>query len=246
MISWVSDMARFARTGFGLWATRPEGAPPRADRGRTRLGRNEMSEAPNLLNPLAWRLEYQVAGLGVLDGLDAPTILACNEQGVLDWRVLKAALPARLRATTRQQSRAIGRGRSAVIFSERSGSSGGIGEFSTLPAELANLHNLPVVPVALVGTYSLNEVLRLALKRRPKVSVRFGAPIYVRGKSIDEATAEIQAAVAALFHRGDLSWWALQQRTPLTGETHPMSRWRRRWQQSAPRQATRSGIWPRK
>ena len=202
-----------------------------------------MGEGPNLLNPLAWRLEYQVAGLGALDGLDAPAIFACNEQGALDWRVLQAALPTRLRTTSRQPSRALARGRSAVIFSRPSDLSGGVGEFSEVPAELANLHNVPVVPVALVGTYNLNEVLRLALKRRPKVSVRFGAPVYVRGQSLEEATAEIQAAVVALFNRGDLSWWALQHRGPLTGEARPMSRWWRRWQQSAPRPMKNSGIW---
>ncbi|MDO5065732.1 MAG: lysophospholipid acyltransferase family protein [Propionibacteriaceae bacterium] len=204
-----------------------------------------MAEGPNLLNPLAWRLEYQVAGLGALDGLDAPVILACNEQGVLDWRVLQAALPARLYATSGRPQRALGRGRSVVIFSESAGPAGGVGEFSELPAELANLYNVPVVPVAMVGTYHLNEVLRLALRRRPKVSVRFGSPIYVRGQSLTEATAEIQAAVAALFNRGDLSWWALQHRGPVTGEAQPMSRWRRRWQQSAPRGSQQSGIWCR-
>ncbi|RRD07224.1 hypothetical protein EII34_01715 [Arachnia propionica] len=243
MITWFADMARFARTGFGLRSTRPVGAPSRTARRRHRLGQGEMGEGPNLLNPLAWRLEYQVAGLGALDGLDAPVILACNEQGVLDWRVLEAALPARLRATWRRPSRALARGRSTVIFSEAAGPEGGVGEFSGVPAELANLHNVPVVPVALVGTYHLKEVLRLALERRPKVSVRFGAPIYVRGQSLEEATAEIQTAVTALFNRTDLSWWALQHRGPIRGESQPMARWRRRWEQSSPRPSGHSGIW---
>lgn len=243
MITWFADLVRFARTGFGLRNGRPEGAPPRAPRRRHRLGRGDLSETPSMLNPLAWRLEYQVAGLDALNGLDAPVILACNEQGVLDWRVLKAALPPRLRATMRRPNQALGRQRSAVVFSEPSDIDGAVGEFSTVPAELANLHNVPVVPVALVGTYHLKEVLRLALKRRPKVSVRFGAPIYVRGQSIDEATAELQAAVGALFHRNDVSWWSLQQRRPLTAEEPPMPRWRRRWQQTAPRPGHGPGIW---
>ncbi len=243
MITWHRDMLRFARTGFGLWARRPKGAPP-TERRRPRLRGAAVSESPNMLNPLAWRLEYQVAGIDALAGLTGPVVVASNEQGVLDWRVLQAALPSQWRTTTRWPNRSLARGRSVVVFSEPS-IAGGAGEFTTVPAELANLHNVPIVPVALVGTWRLKESLRLALKRRPKVSVRFGSPIYVRRRSLEQVTTELQAAVSALCDYDDLSWWALQQHGPVKTDGVEMPRWRRMWQQTTPRRTAREGIWPR-
>ena len=242
MITWFSDMLGFARTGFGLARRRPAGAPEPTGRRRDRLARSDLSETPDLLNPLTWRLEYQVAGLDSLQGLEGPVIFAVNEQGVLDWQVLKAVLPARLHTTNRGVNRALLKGRSIVVFSDPSPVDGGVGEFTALPAELATEHNVPIIPVAIVGTFKLNEVLKLALQRRPRVSVRFGSPIYTRGQSVAETTAMVQGAVGALFHCGELSWWAVQSRTPLaSGELMP--RWRRLWQQTAPRPSRRRRIW---
>lgn len=242
MITWFSDMLGFARTGFGLARRRPAGAPEPAGRRRDRLARSDLSEIPDLLNPLTWRLEYQVAGLDSLQGLEGPVIFAVNEQGVLDWQVLRAVLPARLHTTNRGVNRALLKGRSIVVFSDPSPVDGGVGEFTALPAELATEHNVPIIPVAIVGTFKLNEVLRLTLQRRPRVSVRFGSPVYVRGQSIKETTDVLQGAVGALFHCGELSWWAIQSHAPMaSGEAMP--RWRRLWQQTAPRPDRGRRIW---
>ena len=183
-----------------------------------------------------------MAGLDSLTGVEDPVVFAANGQGVLDWQVLKAVLPARLRTTTRSVNRALAKGRSIVVFSEPSLVDGGVGEFTTLLAELATEHNVPIIPVAIVGTFKLNEVLKLALRRRPRISVRFGSPIYVRGRSVAETTDVLQGAVGALFHSEEISWWAVQRHAPMaSGE--PMPRWRRLWQQTAPRPDRRRRIW---
>jgi phospholipid/glycerol acyltransferase len=242
MITWPADMLRFARSGFGYGHRRPEGAPEPTVRRRDRLGRSDLSEIPNLLHPLTWRLEYRVAGLDALEGLEGPVVFAVNGQGVLDWQVLKAVLPPRLRTRNHNPSGALTRGRSVALFSDPSTIDGGVGEFSTEAAELAKLHGIPVVPVAMLGTFKLNEVLRLALKRRPRIFVRFGAPVYVRGKTLERTTSELQAAVGALFHTGALSWWAVQNPAP-PPVTEPMPRWRRLWQQTTPREPSAGRIW---
>ncbi len=242
MITWFSDMASFARTGFGLWQPRPEGVPEPSRVARARLGGTDLREIPNLLHPLTWRLDYRVAGMSVLDGLEGPVIFVANGQGVMDWQVLRAALPARLRTTNRNLHRALRRGRSVAIFSEEPTSGGAVGEVTPQAAELANLYNVPIVPVALIGTFKLNEVLQLALLRRPSIFARFGAPRYVWGRRLADATAELQAALGVLFSSGELTWWAIQQASPApVGE--PMPRWRRLWQQSAPRAVSRRRIW---
>lgn len=236
-LTWLSDMASFAGSLFGLRNRRPGGAPPRPTNGRHRLSLRDLRRTPDLSRALAWRLDYQVVGLDALSGLQAPVIFAVNEAGVLDWQVLRPVLPARLRTTPRNPSRSLSRGTSVVMFTSDPVVEGEVGEFTPVLAQLANQHNVPIVPVALVGTFKLKEVLGLALKHKPRVSVRFGVPVYVRGRALAEATAEVQSAVEHLFHTGELSWWNIQHNR---SDEHPvaeaMPRWRRLWQQTKPRE----------
>lgn len=243
-VTWPQDMARFLTTGFGLRRARPATAPPPALRGPSRLSLQEFRRSPAVIDVFAQRLDYQVAGLYALEGLDAPVIFAANEQGVLDWPVLRSILPSRLRTQRHSHTRALVKGRSVAVFSENSIVEGGVGEFSTQAAELANQYNIPIVPVAILGTFKLKEILRLSLRTKPQVAIRFGAPIYVRGRSIFEATDELQIAVSELFNRGDISWWAGQKRLVKGGLVpKKQPRWRRLWDQSAPRPAPRREIW---
>lgn len=244
-LTWFADMLGFAGSGFGLRHSRPEGAPPRVSTGRVRLGITELRKTPNLLQLLTWRLDYQVAGLDALAGLQAPVIFAVNEAGALDWQVLRAVLPSGFRATIHNPNRALSRGNSFVLFTQDPVVDGEVGEFTPLAAQLGSQYNVPIVPVALVGTFKLNEVLGLALKHKPRVSVRFGSPIYVRGRLLTEATGELQSAVEQLFHTGELSWWAVQHSsTAAQAVAESTPRWRRLWQQTAPRRRrTRKRIW---
>jgi len=228
-------MSPFAGSLFGLRHRRPRRAPPASVDAR-RLTVAYLRRTPDLLKALAWRLDYQVVGLDALSGLQAPVIFAVNEAGALDWQVLRPVLPARLRTTPRNPSRSLSRGTSVVMFTSDPVVEGEVGEFSPVLAQLANQHNVPIVPVALVGTFKLNEVLGLALKNKPRVSVRFGLPVYVRGRGLAEATAEVQSAVERLFHSGELSWWNIQHdRADAPAAVEAMPRWRRLWQQTKPR-----------
>lgn len=244
-MTWFSDVLGFARGLFGLRHKRPEGAPPKAPTERVRLGLAELEKTPNLLQLVTWRVDYQVAGLDALSGLQPPVIFAVNEAGALDWQVLRAILPGGFRATVRQPSRSLARGSSVVLFTNDPVVDGEVGEFTPLAAQLASQYNVPIVPVALVGTFKLNEVLGLALQNKPHVSVRFGSPIYVRGRSLAEATGEVQSAMERLFHIGDLSWWTVQhRRAEDQSVAEPMPRWRRLWQQTSPRvPRSRRRIW---
>ena len=244
-MTWFSDMLGFAGSLFGLRHRRPVGAPPRSHQERVRLGIGELRKTPDLLELVTWRIDYQVVGLDALAGLQAPVIFAVNEAGALDWQVLRAVLPAGLRARIRNPSRELARGNSVVLFTGNPVVEGEVGEFSPLAAQLGSQYNVPIVPVAVVGTFKLNEVLGLALKHKPHVSVRFGSPIYVRGRSLEEATGEVQSAVGQLFRTGDLSWWTVQHgRGSNAPIPQPMPRWRRLWEQTAPRRTrSRRRIW---
>lgn len=243
-LTWPGDMLRAVRGRFGYLSTPPTNAPPPSLRPASRLSVKDLTRNPALLNTWSWRLDYQVVGLDALAGIAAPVIFAVNQQGVLDWTVLSNVLPPRLRTQQYAAERSIIRGRSVAIFSAEANSAQAVGEFSTQAAELAHHHSLPVVPVAMVGTFKLKEVLRLSLRRKPRVSIRFGAPIYVRGRTVQDATAEIQASVEALFRRGDLSWWAVQRGTtaPLDTAKAP-PRWRRLWDQAGSRRSSKPRVW---
>ena len=74
----------------------------------------------------------------------------------------------------------------------------------------------------------------------------FGAPIYVRGRHLAEATARTQESVEQLVLEGDLTWWTVERRrqsgqTPAAGR--PAPRWRRLWDQAAPDTTPRGRIW---
>ncbi len=243
-LTWPQDMAGFAGTLFGLRTRTPSGAPPRATEHRPRLSTSDLRRIPDIFNALAWRLDYQVMGINALTGLQAPVIFAANEQGALDWQVLKLVLPPRLRTTHRRLSRALAQGRSVAVFTDDPLVADQVGEFTTVAADLATQYGIPIVPVALGGTFKLKEILRLALQSKPRVWVRFGAPIYVHGRSLSETTGVVQAAVGELFRSEQLSWWAVQQgaSAPVC-PVDPMPRWRRMWGQTEPRREEGRQLW---
>lgn len=241
-LTWAQDMWRLVTSGSGPAGRRRDGAmaPP----SRERLGLSDLTRVPALLSSLTWRVDYRVLGLERLRGIQPPVVLASNETGPLDWRVLRAVLPAGFRTTVRRPSRALSRGRSVVVFTGDPIARGGVGEFSTVAAELANQHNVPIVPVGILGTLGLTEALKLSLRLRPRVTVRFGAPVYVRGRTLADATAEIQSAVGHLAGSHQPTWWESLRTGDDPAPVERQPRWRRQWEQTAPAQRPRGPrIW---
>lgn len=254
--SWATDSQRRRGPRFTLFGDvaqllrgpvrRPDGAPREIEQPTNRLGWQQLS-AINLAGLFTPRVDLEVVGSDALVGLDTPFIFVANEAGRLDHQLLRAALPRRLRPHARGLSRALSKGRNVVVFSEDPHGGRSVGEFGTVAAELAKQHSVAIVPVGIVGTFRLAQTLKLRLVRKPKVSVRFGAPIYARGQSLDDVTREVQASVEHLVNEGELSWWEVQRRRLGGPDTRPatMPRWRRLWEQAAPRPSTpaRRRIW---
>lgn len=254
--SWAQDDRRRPRPRFtlaadllALWTAprvRPAGAPPKVERPSRRLGWQQLG-ALNLSGLFAPRVDLEVVGRDALIGLETPFIFAVNEAGRLDHQLLHMALPRRLRPNSLSLSKSLAKGRNVVTFADEPRGGRLVGEFTTVAAELAAQHSVAIVPVGIVGGYRLTDTLKLRLNRRPKVSVRFGAPIYVRTLGIDEVTQEIQARVEFLVGEGELSWWEVERRRLGAPDVVPasMPRWRRLWEQAAPRPAAggRRRIW---
>lgn len=225
---------------------RPVGVPPRPVPVYQFWSRAERPGRHLTLRLLSLRFDIELVGDDSLTGLARPFVLAANEQGVLDLQLLRMALPPELRPTNITPSRALARGRNVVVFTDEPAAGRQVGEFSEVAAGLAAQHNVAVVPVGLVGTFKLKELLNLPLRTRPKVSIRFGAPLYPRGRGLEDATAELQRNVEQLVHEGELSWWAVERRRaegPSAAATDGSPRWRRLWDQAAPPTDPRRRIW---
>lgn len=204
--------------------------------------------APHVTGWLNLRVDFEVVGADALTGVQTPFVLGVNHCGQLGYQVLRMALPRRLRPVLQGPSRALGRRKNAVVMSQHPSGGRLVGEFDSEAAALASQHNVALIPVGVVGTIGLREILRLALRTKPKVSIRFGAPIYLRGRSLGEATGVLQARVERLVAEGDLSWWEVERRrgTDVAEEPEAAPRWRRLWRQGAPRTEEKgSRIWTR-
>ncbi|MDO4716784.1 MAG: lysophospholipid acyltransferase family protein [Propionibacteriaceae bacterium] len=247
----VADLMFVARS----WPRRigkqqPSGVPEAAG---TPLRRRRFAHrAGTSLWLLRRRLMVDLSGLDEVAGIEPPVVVAANHPSALDLPVLKAALPRTWRAVARDPEPALAAGRSVIIFPEGEASSDGrLRPFSDAAAELARNHNVPLVPVAIKGTFQLKTLLRLrSLRRRPKIAVRIARPIPPRLLSVPETTARLEEVLTDLLAEEDLTWWELQRQRqrPSAPETQDMAAWRRVWGQWEPQPATRRSrlerIWP--
>lgn len=224
---------------MGIRGKTQKTSQPRRSGGSLRLARDYVRRI-RLLAALWPRFDIEVVGSDALVGLETPFVLAVNEAGTLDQQVLALALPRGLRPVTRGPSKALIKGRNVVVFSGEPCGGRLVGEFDDTAAELAKQHLVAIVPVGLVGSFRLADTLKLRLRNKPKVSVRFGAPVHVRARSIDEVTDEVQTRVEHLVGEGELSWWDVERRReggPSTASAR-VPKWRRLWDQADVKRGT--------
>jgi 1-acyl-sn-glycerol-3-phosphate acyltransferase len=135
--------------------------------------------------------------------------------------------------------RLIGEGWSLLVFPEGTRSKDGwLGRWRHGAARLAIEYGIPVVPVALRGTYSaMPRGRNWPLKGRPPVSVRFGEPMWQQAdEDFRSLSRRMQQALARLWDEDASTWYASLRRqeegaTPsITGPVAP--RWRRVWESS--------------
>jgi 1-acyl-sn-glycerol-3-phosphate acyltransferase len=131
-------------------------------------------------------------------------------------------------------------GWSIVMFPEGTRSPDGwTRRFRPGAAALARAHNVPIVPVAIRGSFAAMPRGRSWPKPgRPPVHVRYGAALYPRE---DENTlalnGRVSAAIAALLDEDSSDWYAARRRahgdsTP-PSDGQPAANWRRVWASSA-------------
>lgn len=130
-------------------------------------------------------------------------------------------------------------GWSVLLYPEGTRSPDGyMGRFRLGAAWLAVENQVPVIPVGLRGTYAAMPRGRSwPIPGRPRVSVRYGAPIVPRpGETARELAPRITAAVQRLVDEDASTWWQAELKaieSPVTDEAvPPVGSWRRVWQQT--------------
>jgi 1-acyl-sn-glycerol-3-phosphate acyltransferase len=141
-------------------------------------------------------------------------------------------------------------GWSLIFFPEGTRSSDGwMGDFRPGAALVALMKGVPVVPVALSGTYAaMPRGKSWPVPGRPAVSVRFGRALRASdGEGARDFNDRIRHEVALLLSEERTTWWdALRRDTdgalddgPDPGAAH----WRRVWEATRP-PASPPGAWP--
>lgn len=171
------------------------------------------------------------------------------------WRAVPTALafgtiPIERRggAPSKTPGELLARGWNLVVFPEGTRSKDGVqGRFRLGAANLALAAEAPILPVAITGSYAaMPRGRNWPAPGRPRVSVRFGAPIHAReGEDALAFTARIAAAVTRLQHEGSDDWYSSMLTAARAASPAPESAgmasaepatgsWRRTWSSTAP------------
>jgi len=129
-------------------------------------------------------------------------------------------------------------GWSLLVFPEGTRSKDGwVREFRMGAARLAVEHAVPVVPVALRGTYqAMPRGASWPAKGRKPVTVRFGRALWPRaGESAADFNQRMRAGLAITLNEDRSTWWdAIRTGTQDDAAGPQVARWRRVWEASAP------------
>jgi long-chain acyl-CoA synthetase len=116
-------------------------------------------------------------------------------------QVIPVDMEARLYNALQLAAHVLRSGRVLCVFPEGSRSrDGSIKEFKKGVGIIAKELNLPLVPVALAGTYDMMKAGKL-LPRPAKVSVAFGRPVHPAGLSYEEITRKLFGEVSGMLGR---------------------------------------------
>ncbi|MFN2613416.1 MAG: lysophospholipid acyltransferase family protein [Actinomycetota bacterium] len=151
--------------------------------------------------------------------------------------------------TTRLAKDLLEDGWSILVFPEGTRSKDGwVRALRLGAARLAVDNRVPVVPVALRGTYhAMPRGSAWIAKGRPPVHVRFGRPLFPQEhEAAHDFNTRIKRALAVTLNEDGQTWWeslkaAAREQTPSIGGP-PAARWRRTWEASRPLPKKRSAF----
>ncbi len=205
-----------------------------------------------MIRALAHRLrplvDLRVSGLERLTAVGTPLVLAANHAHALDSRLVADACPSRLRPSALPPLLALAAGRSVLLFPEHGISPDStVGRFHDDAATLAQSRGVPIVPVAVRGSFALPREggARAIRSQSHVVFVRFGDAL-APGATPAETTGRLREAVVSLLREDASTWWEQATSAPAPERTGPDS-WLVTWDAlepvGRPGAAERARIW---
>jgi 1-acyl-sn-glycerol-3-phosphate acyltransferase len=175
------------------------------------------------------------------------------------WRAVGSALifntfPIERRAgmNARTLERLLDEGWNILVFPEGTRSPDGwTRQFRPGAAYLASGKAVPIVPIAVVGSFAaMPKGQGWPSSGRPVVRICFGAPMSAKpGEEPRAFNARLHDAVAHLLDEERSTWWAAARRaadgTTPAPEGPQVAEWRRLWAQTEPVRAPERVSWPR-
>jgi long-chain acyl-CoA synthetase len=140
-----------------------------------------LADVPAIMAASSWRTSSQVFFLGATEYFGGPLVSKISRT----FQVIPVDMDTRLYSALQLSAYVLRRGKILLVFPEGSRSrDGGIKEFKKGVGIIARELNLPIVPVAISGTYAMLPSGK-SFPKPSKVSVSFGKPIHPGGKDYD-------------------------------------------------------------
>ncbi len=154
-----------------------------------------LADAPTVAAGVPWALASQTFFLGTTDFFGGP--VTSRIANVIN--VIPVDMESRLYSAMQMSAFVLRQGKVLCVFPEGGRSrDGGIKEFKKGVGIISRELNIPLIPVAIRGTYEMLPPGR-RLPRPAKVSVSFGKPIYPEGKEYDEIVKELYREVVMML-----------------------------------------------
>ncbi len=199
----LNDVARyFIRTLFKLifllyGRMRVKGVQNLPRKGPYIIAPNHLSlvDAPLLMSAIPWRMGSHVFFLGITKFFGGPVTSWVAKQ----TQVIPVDMETKLYSALQLSAHVLRQNQILCAFPEGTRSrDGSLKEFKKGVGMIAKELDVPIVPVALLGTYEMMPTGKL-LPKPGRVSVTIGKPLYPEGLDYDEIAKQLREAVVKLM-----------------------------------------------
>ncbi len=153
------------------------------------------ADVPSIAAAISWKTGSQVFFLGTTDFFGGPIMSKVSRI----FRVIPVDMDTRLHNALQLSAYVLRHGKILLVFPEGSRSrDGGIKEFKKGVGIIARELNIPIVPVAISGTYEMLPSGRL-FPKPARIAVSFGKPIHPKGKDYDDIVKTLYGEVVKML-----------------------------------------------
>ncbi len=154
-----------------------------------------LADVPSISAAISWDTASQIFFLGATQYFQGPVMSKISRV----FQVIPVDMDTRLYNALQLSAFVLRRGKILLVFPEGSRSrDGGIKEFKKGVGIIAKELKIPIVPVAIKGTYEMLPSGRL-FPKPSKVSVSFGKPIHPGGRDYEEIVKTLYGEVVGLL-----------------------------------------------